>query len=166
MLLSELKSKNHIELTSEILNPEKIISKEALIKKYLKIDYDIDLDYIDSIQTVEVNGVINFTILAIDARDGKEFEYTQGIDWNEEYAFDSDLNDNANLIFTDEFKIEDYVIEQINMNIPINLTINNDIIFKTGSGWKLLSEQQYNDSENEDPDPRWEKLSELTNEHK
>ncbi|WP_031543094.1 YceD family protein [Mesoplasma photuris] len=161
MHLSELRNKSHQELTDAIKNPELIVSKQRLIKEYLAIDYDIDLDYLQSIETIEINGVINFEILAIDARDGKEFIYKDGIDWREEYTFSQELNDQANLILGDEFNLEEYLIEQININIPVNISKNNDIIFKTGSGWSLLSEQQYQNSKNDKPDPRWDKLSEI-----
>ncbi|AUF83470.1 hypothetical protein CXP39_01485 [Mesoplasma syrphidae] len=160
MYLAELLSKQHQELTAKIDSPEKIVSANILIKQFLEIDYDIDVDYFEDIQTVKVIGVINFRLLAIDARDGQEFEYSDGIDWNDEYTFNAELNDQANLILGEEFSLQDYIIEQININIPVNLSKNNDIILKAGSGWELLTQQQFDESENDNPDPRWEKLSE------
>ncbi|WP_027063364.1 YceD family protein [Mesoplasma seiffertii] len=161
MHISQLINKAHHELTAEIVNVQDLVSTNVLVKKFLAVDYDLDLDYFDEIQTVKVIGVINFRLLVVDARDGQEFEYADGIDWNDEYTFNDELNDQANLILGDEFNLQDYIVEQININIPVNLSKNNDIILKAGSGWELLTQQQFDESENDNPDPRWEKLSEF-----
>ncbi|ATZ18651.1 hypothetical protein ESOMN_v1c02690 [Williamsoniiplasma somnilux] len=164
MLHKELRKNFSQEIKKKLPNLEIYKSINPLIKKFLNVEFDIDLKYFSKIETVEILGIINFELLAIDARDGHEFHYTNEIDWNDVYTFNSELNDHANIIFGDDFDIEAYAIEQINMNIPLNLTINHGIISKTGSGWSVMSEEEYlQDVDREDPDPRWEKLNEFSN---
>lgn len=152
---------NHNEITTIVSELEAIKLNNALVKKIKYLDYDIDVDWISSIETVSVKGVINFTLDVIDARTGDEFEYSSSIDWNDEYSFLNLLNDQANIIVGEEFDAQNYVIEQININLPFNLSNNSDIIKKTGFGWTIMSEEEFDQNEQNKIDPRWAKLSEF-----
>ncbi|ATZ18082.1 YceD family protein [Mesoplasma melaleucae] len=156
-----LEKNTHNELAEIVSDLETIKLNNVLVKKVKYLDYDIDVDWIDSIETVSVNGVINFTLDAIDARTGEEFEYSSLIDWNDEYSFSDSINDQANIIVGEEFEIQNYVIEQININLPFNLSNNSDIIKKTGFGWTIMSEEEFDQNEQNKIDSRWAKLNEF-----
>ncbi|AAT75756.1 unknown protein [Mesoplasma florum L1] len=151
----------HTELTEIINDLESIKLNNILVKKVKYLDYDIDVDWISSIETVAVNGIINFTLDAIDSRTGEEFEYSDSIDWNDEYSFSDSINDQANIIVGEEFDVQNYVIEQININLPFNLSNNSDIIKKTGFGWTIMSEEEFHQNEQNKVDHRWDKLNEF-----
>ncbi|ATZ21647.1 hypothetical protein MTABA_v1c04480 [Mesoplasma tabanidae] len=151
----------HTELTEVINDLESIKLNNVLVKKVTYLDYDIDIDWVNSIETVSVNGVINFTLEAIDSRTGEQFEYTNAIDWNDEYTFSDSINDHANIIVGEEFDVKNYLIEQININLPFNLSNNSDIIKKTGFGWTIMSEEEFYQNEQNKVDQRWDKLDEF-----
>ncbi|ASZ09169.1 hypothetical protein CK556_02245 [Mesoplasma chauliocola] len=152
---------SHTELTEVVSDLDSIKLSNTLAKKVKYLDYDVDIDWNNSIETVSVNGVINFTIDATDARSGEEFEYSDSIEWNDEYSFQNSINDQANLIIGEDFDIINYVIEQININLPFNLSNNSDIINKTGFGWTIMSEEEFYKNEQNKIDPRWAKLNEF-----
>jgi uncharacterized metal-binding protein YceD (DUF177 family) len=96
--------------------------------------------------------------LAIDARDGKEFHHQQTIAWEESYLL-SDFNGST-------IDFDELAAEQINANIPINLTHNYGTINKVGPGWSLMSEEEYEMSHQEKQDLRWAKLKEFSKQNK
>lgn len=162
MNLLDLKRQPNQHLVGSVEKIEQYIPADPLIKKYLQATYGLDIKYLHNLGLIEVDGIIDFTILAKDARDGQEFEYSNEINWNDEYTFNPESNENANIIIGNDFNLDEYIIEQININIPVNLSINHDIIFKIGSGWQLMSEQQYStDIDNQAPDSRWDQLDDL-----
>lgn len=156
--INDFKNKKHYELKNELTELNNYQPNNILIKSYDYISYDLDLDYNESIKTIFINGVINYTITGIDSRIGNEIKYSNSIDWNDEYSFTNNSDFNTNIIISDQFNLLDYIIEQINLNIPFNLSLNNDILKKYGLGWSLESEDDFQNSKNDQIDPRWEQL--------
>ncbi|MDQ0568080.1 YceD family protein [Mycoplasma yeatsii] len=157
----QLSKNKHQELKGDLDNLTDVVCTNSLVKSIDYVNFDIDLDYIESIQTVRATGVINYTLTAIDARTGKEIKYSDYIDWDDEYSFDKDIDSTNNIILKNEFDLFDYIIEQININLPFNLSLTNDIINKDGFGWTLLSEENFETENQNKVDPRWEKLDEF-----
>ncbi|WP_434343907.1 YceD family protein [Mycoplasma sp. 06067-C1-B144P-99-0482-3] len=156
--INDFKTKKHYKLKDELTDLNSYQSNNILIKSYDYISYDLDLDYNESIKTIYINGIINYTITGIDSRIGNEIKYNNSIDWNDEYSFTNNSDFNTNIIISDQFNLLDYIIEQINLNIPFNLSLNNDILKKYGLGWSLESEDDFQHSKNDQIDPRWEQL--------
>ncbi|PPE05446.1 YceD family protein [Williamsoniiplasma lucivorax] len=161
MNLQDFKNQPSQRLVGQIDDLTKIQLANPLIKKINTINYDIDLTYIADFATVEIDGMIEFSLEVTDANDGHTFTSTQQIDWNDEYSFDEEYNDQTNLILENNFDLTAYIIEQINLNIPVNISEKHDIIYKVGSNWELLSENDYlkEQETNAELDPRWDKLN-------
>ncbi|AGR42342.1 YceD family protein [Spiroplasma diminutum] len=143
----------------------------------INADFKIDHDLIKSIEKVHVKGILNYqesmksiivsakitaTIHAMDARDGKDIKLDDQIyDWNEEYYFEDINDDQHNIVLGDKFSILDYAIEQIVLNIPMNLTNNYDKISFVGKDYILMSEEEYQQEQENQIDSRWEKLKDF-----
>ncbi|ATZ17151.1 hypothetical protein ELUMI_v1c04270 [Williamsoniiplasma luminosum] len=157
----DFKNQPKKHLVGQIENLTKIKLDNPLIKELIKISYDVKLEYIYDVDAIEVDGVIECELTAFDANDGHEFLYSAEIEWNDEYSFDQKANDQTNLILHNNFDLQAYVIEQINLNIPVNLSEKHAIIYKVGSNWEFLSENDHmkNEEISKDLDPRWEKLN-------
>ncbi|UZK63770.1 DUF177 domain-containing protein [Mycoplasma mycoides subsp. capri] len=158
---TDFKLKKHYELQGQLTDLDQIKSNNILIKSFDFISYDLDLDYNETLKIITVNGVINYTITGIDSRIGNEIKYSNYIDWNDEYSFTNSSDFNTNIIINEEFNLKDYIIEQINLNIPFNLSLNNDILNKYGLGWSLESEEEFQKSQANKIDPRWEQLDNI-----
>ncbi|UKS54023.1 hypothetical protein MFERI13461_00337 [Mycoplasma feriruminatoris] len=158
---NDFKLKKHYELKEELIDLDQIKSNNILVKSFDFINYDLDLDYNESLKIITINGVINYTISATDCRTGELIKYSDYIDWNDEYSFTNSSDFNTNIIIGDEFNLKDYIIEQINLNIPFNLTLNNDILNKYGLGWSLETEDEFITNKSNQTDPRWDQLDNI-----
>ncbi|AGJ90876.1 hypothetical protein [Mycoplasma putrefaciens] len=157
----ELLKNKHYQLTGDLDNLDQAVCTNTLVKSIDYVNFDLDLDYLDAIDSVKVVGVINFTVSATDARTGELIKYSNHLDWDDEYSFNKKLDSTYNIILKNEFDLFEYIIEQININLPLNLSVNNDILNKYGFGWTLLSEEAFETEKQNKVDPRWEKLDEF-----
>ena len=159
--IRQAKEKIHLHEQVNDLSGYKIYS--PLISKYVGVKYEGDVFYDQSTDAIVVHATIDYQLEAIDARDGMTITHTDKLVWDDEYSFDAQTKEDVNLIVGEEVDFNALAIEQINAAIPINLTHNHGIISKTGSGWSLMSEEEYENDRLKQPDPRWEKLKEFNN---
>lgn len=136
-----------------------------LIKKIEKVNYDLNVTFTAQNSNLKIIGTMAFILEAIDAIDGQVFIYSQELSWDDSYQFGEILQSDANFIIGENFNLVSYLVEQINLNIPLNLSKNHDIISKVGSGWELLSETDYQikKQQSNDSDPRWDELDQWKN---
>ncbi|AHI53132.1 YceD family protein [Spiroplasma culicicola] len=162
MLKKEIELKQHIDLDISFENQDRYDFAHDLIEQILDLKVKGTIDYQENIKCVYVNAIITATIKAIDARDGELIELKeQTFDWDEEYFFESQIDDQHNIVMGEEFDIYSYAIEQIVLNIPVNLTNNYGKISLVGNDFKLMSEDEYQQEQDNKIDPRWEKLKEF-----
>ncbi|MCL8211269.1 hypothetical protein LD125_00220 [Mesoplasma sp. JKS002658] len=154
-------AKEKIHLHEQLTDLAQYEIHSPLISRYLGVKYEGDVFYDQGTDAIIVNAIIDYQIEAIDARDGAVITHTDRLEWDDEYSFDPQTKENVNLIVDEEVDFSTLAIEQINASIPINLTHNHGIISKTGSGWSLMSEEEYENDRSKQPDPRWEKLKEF-----
>jgi len=150
MLKRDLKKHHQIEIKKVVDQFDNMIITNVLLKKYLKLDYTIVVKHILDQELIKVEGIINFQVLLTDARDGHEIVHEKAEPWVEEYL----LADYEG----EEIDFDQLACEQINLNIPINLSHNYDTISKVGPGWQLMSEDEYVNNKKTTSDPRWDKL--------
>lgn len=132
-----------------------------LISEYLCIAYQVEVFYQTKDDTMIVHGAIDYCLNAIDARDGAMIEHAQILSWDDEYSLNEFTPEDINVIAGEEVDFGFLAVEQINANIPINLSHNHGIISKTGLGWSLMSEDEYEQQQSNQPDSRWDKLKEF-----
>ncbi|ATG97490.1 YceD family protein [Mesoplasma lactucae] len=163
MLKQEIRKhgKEPFEVSNELTKFDGFEIHSPLIKKYNTVSYDAEVFYDKNEDEIIVHGTINYSLDAIDARDGELIVHEEEIPWDDAYSFVNKNNDDVNIIDGENVDFDTLVIEQINANIPMNLTHNHDIISKAGSGWSLMSEEEYEANKNNQPDPRWDKLKEF-----
>ncbi|PPE06262.1 hypothetical protein [Mesoplasma corruscae] len=152
----------HTEIIKEIKTLEDFKIFHPSVTKLSKFEIDVDLDWSKSLSILSVNGIINFSLLFVNEFTNKEEEYSNSIDWSEEYCFSSNASSNSNIILGDRFNVLNYAIEQININLPYNLSNNNnDIIKKVCSNDVFFTEEEYNKNEQNKLDPRWNQLDQF-----
>ncbi|AHI54011.1 hypothetical protein SSABA_v1c06070 [Spiroplasma sabaudiense Ar-1343] len=154
-----LKKQIPVNLEIEIGNDEDYTN--FLIDKFNGISFKGLLKYSDTLENLTISGKIKFELIAIDAKNGGTFPYHDLVEWEENYTFNDKYSDQENLILGDQFELKDLIIEQILLNIPVNLSNNCDTISKVGKNWSLLSEDQFNEQQENRVDERWSKLLDL-----
>ncbi|AUB31883.1 YceD family protein [Spiroplasma floricola] len=162
MLKKEIELKKVINLDKELEISSSLNINHDLIKSIDKVHIKGTLSYQDLMKSLIVNAKITASISAIDARDGKVIQLLdQNYDWQEEYYFENVNDDQHNILLGDKFNILDYAIEQIVLNIPMNLTNNYGKISFVGKDYILMSEEEYQQEQENQVDSRWEKLKEF-----
>ncbi|ALD66689.1 DUF177 domain-containing protein [Spiroplasma cantharicola] len=162
MLKKEIELKGHVDLDREFPINTNLQLNHDLIKSIDKVYIKGILNYQDAMKSVLVNAKITASLTAIDARDGAQITLENQIyDWNEEYYFEDINDDQHNIVFGDKFNILEYAIEQIVLNIPMNLTKNYDKISFVGKDYILMSEDEYQQEQENQVDSRWDKLKEF-----
>jgi len=158
MYIKDLKKHRKIHLNKEVSDFEALPKSNVLLLDYLTITYDVNLSYNETYDAIDVDGIINFKILVTDARDGRKLEHSQEVPWTESYNLDD--------FDGDELNVDLLVAVQINANIPMNFTKNHGTITKTGPGWSVMSEEEYENEKANQSDPRWDKLKEASEKKK
>ncbi|WP_342275194.1 YceD family protein [Spiroplasma endosymbiont of Cantharis lateralis] len=162
MLKKDIELKGIVNLDKEFeINNELKLSHD-LIKSIDKVHIKGILNYQDAMKSVIVYAKITASLTAIDARDGTIIKLEDQIyDWSEEYYFEDINDDQHNIVFGDKFNILEYAIEQIVLNIPMNLSNNYDKISFVGKDYILMSEDEYQQEQENQVDSRWDKLKEF-----
>ncbi|AOG60672.1 hypothetical protein SHELI_v1c07230 [Spiroplasma helicoides] len=162
MLKKEIESKKQIKFDKSFIIPEDYEYNNVLIKNISDLKVKGELNYQSSIKGLQVQAIILATIEAIDARDGSIIVLeNQEFEWDDEYFFENVNDDQHNLILGEEFSILDYAIDQILLNIPMNLTNNYGKISLVGKNFKLMTEEEYEQEQENEIDPRWDKLNDF-----
>ncbi|AUM62856.1 YceD family protein [Spiroplasma monobiae] len=163
MLKKEIELKKIINLDNDFEINQDLKINHDLIKSIDKVHVKGILNYQDIMKSVIVSATITASVSGIDARDGKEIKIIdQNYDWNEEYYFEDVNDDQHNIVLGDKFNILDYAIEQIVLNIPMNLTNNYDKISFVGKDYILMSEDEYQQEQENKIDSRWDKLKDFS----
>ncbi|QHX36869.1 DUF177 domain-containing protein [Spiroplasma sp. BIUS-1] len=162
MLKKDIELKGLINLDQDFEISQDLNLNHDLIKSIDKVHVKGILNYQDSMKSVIVSATITASISAMDARDGKNIQLLDQVyDWNEEYYFEDINDDQHNIVLGDKFSILEYAIEQIVLNIPMNLTNNYDKISFVGKDYILMSEDEYQQEQENQIDSRWDKLKDF-----
>lgn len=96
-----------------------------------------------------------------DAITGKEIEYPFETHTDETYSFvDSDEED-VRLVDNDVVDLHQAIVDAIFIEIPMQVTHASKEEYPQGDGWRIISEEEYQKSQEETGDPRLAKLKEL-----
>jgi hypothetical protein len=79
MLIKDLQKPTPVVIKKTVSELTNLLITNVLVKKYLKIEYQVVSKYLRELDEIGITGTINFEVLAIDARDGKEFHHQQTI---------------------------------------------------------------------------------------
>ena len=113
-------------------------------------------------RSVYVAASIEGDVIVEDAVSLKLFSYHISIPWEEAYSFQTNNYDGDMNIITNSkgFSLNDYAVDQIIFNLPINLTQKND---KINSEIKklILQDDDYNKHVAEGQDDRWNDLRDI-----
>jgi len=150
MLKRDLKKHHQLNIKRTVDQFDNMIITNVLLKKYLNLDYEINVKHVLNDELIKVTGTIKFKVLLTDARDGHEIVHDQVESWDEEYLLAEYEGETIDF--------DQLACEQINLNIPMNLSHNYDKISKVGPGWQLMSEDEYVNNKKTTSDPRWDKL--------
>ncbi|WP_338971367.1 hypothetical protein [Spiroplasma endosymbiont of Panorpa germanica] len=157
----DLNLKKKIELDFSVEVSKERDYQEYLISEFKNAQFKGLIRYSDMIENVEIQGVIDFEIMALDARTGEVFPHKDSLNWNDTYTFNQKYSDQQNLLLNDQLLLDELIIDEILLNIPLNLSNNYGTISKVGKNWSLLSEDQFNEQQENRVDERWSKLLDL-----
>ncbi len=122
--------------------------KNVFVKGNGLLDAETDRFYVD----MTITGVI----LCPDAVTGEEIEYPFETSATETYAFTAvdDEEEEARVVTDDVIDLEPAVIDAILMEAPLQLTNAAPEDYPEGDGWRVITEEDYQRSKEEEIDPR------------
>ncbi|ATZ16519.1 hypothetical protein JN01_0741 [Entomoplasma freundtii] len=159
----DLKKDPHQQLKGNLHQPTIPEGFNPSVKEIPEIIYNFDLLYQPDAEVVLIQGTIAFRVEALDALNGQPFTFEKKLKIDETYNTNIEfITDELNFLELTDFNIEDFLLAEIALNIPIVLTASHGIISKNGLGWEVLSESTYQankaDSQTNEVDSRWDKL--------
>ena len=110
---------------------------------------------------INVSGVM----LIPDAVTGKEIEYPFETGGEEVFACEDTGEDGVWIVTDDVIDLYPAVIAQILMEVPMQVTIASSDEYPSGDGWRVISEEEYQKSQEDRIDPRLAKLKEFKSEN-
>lgn len=82
-------------------------------------------------------------------------------DYVDTFSFEDDPNEEIIVLDHDYLDLLPFLYERILMEIPINVVKKGKIKYPSGDGWRIMSEEEYQKSKNQEGDPRLAKLKEF-----
>lgn len=77
------------------------------------------------------------------------------------FSFEESESDDVIVLEHDYLDLLPFIYERILLEIPINVVKKGKIKYPSGDGWRILSEKGYEQSKNQEVDPRLAKLKEF-----
>lgn len=165
---------------SEILQSE---SHNIMFDEDVSIDASAfeNTSLINAVKDVHVNGrgfldnhdccfYVDFTlegvILCPDAITGEEIEYPFTTDSEEIYSFVKTDEDGVRLVINEVVDLTQAVIDAILLEAPLQATNVDPEHYPSGDGWRVMTEQEYQNSLKEEIDPRLAILRNFNKEEK
>ena len=107
---------------------------------------------------------ITGTMLVPDAVSGEEIEYPFETESEEVYAFGPSVEDGVRTAEGDVVDLLEAVIDDIVLEVPMQYSITAPEDYPSGDGWRVITEEEYQRSQEERTDPRLAKLKEYREE--
>ncbi|MDY6062183.1 MAG: DUF177 domain-containing protein [Erysipelotrichaceae bacterium] len=154
-----IKRSELIKLKHQHLSPEIIFSQDDIKDVYLRRIEDLKIDiYIDedASDMMYLHCVISGVMVCPCAITSVDVDLPFSIDENvyidehyeDSYQFDQELN------------LKALIYEIIAKEIPIKVVKSGKIDYPIGDGWKVMSETEFRNEQQNQLDPRWAKLKE------
>lgn len=150
-----------------------------LLQSNGQVDFDEDViidtkefinnSIINSVEDVHIYGngflddneehfYVNLHIVGVmicpDAITGEEIEFPFETESNETYVFSETDEDGARLVTDDIIDLTEAVVDDIILEVPLQVTVAEEGNYPEGNGWKIYSESEYREIENEKVDSR------------
>lgn len=157
----DLRKEPHQQLKGYLTKPTIPDGFNPSLKEITRINYDLELHYLEDVENVQIQGEVKFKAQALDALNGQPFTFQETFVLDEVYSTDTSTPaEDLNFLEIDDFNFEEFILGEVALNIPIVLTESHGIISKNGLGWEVLSESTYqeNKADSNEIDSRWDKL--------
>ncbi|MBQ9048737.1 MAG: DUF177 domain-containing protein [Solobacterium sp.] len=109
---------------------------------------------------MHVTGVM----LVPDAVTGEEIEYPFETESEEIYAFEETDEDGVRIVTGEVVELMPAVVDAILLEVPLQVTNASEEDYPQGDGWRVITEEAYQRSQEERLDPRLAKLKEFKEE--
>lgn len=96
-----------------------------------------------------------------DAITGKEIAYPFETHTEEIYSFVDSDEDGIRVVENDVVDLHQAIVDAIFLEVPLQLTYASKDEYPSGDGWRIITEEEYQKSQEEKGDPRLAKLKEL-----
>ena len=107
---------------------------------------------------------ISGTMLVPDAVSGEEIEYPFETESEEVYAFTPSTEDGVRTAEGDVVDLLEAVVDDIILEVPMQYSITDPEDYPSGDGWRVITEEEYQRSQEDRRDPRLAKLKEYKEE--
>ena len=107
---------------------------------------------------------VSGTMLVPDAVSGEEIEYPFETESEEVYAFGPSDEDGVRTAQGDEVDLLEAVVDDIILEVPMQYSVIDPEDYPSGDGWRVITEEEYQRSQEERMDPRLAKLKEYKEE--
>ncbi|MBR2990847.1 MAG: DUF177 domain-containing protein, partial [Solobacterium sp.] len=105
-----------------------------------------------------VNMTVSGIMLVPDAVSGEEIEYPFETESEEVYAFDAVQEDGVRRADGEIIDLLEAVVDDIILEVPMQYSITSPEDYPSGDGWRVISEEEYQKSQEDRIDPRLAKL--------
>ena len=107
---------------------------------------------------------VSGTMLVPDAVSGEEIEYPFETESEEVYAFGPSDEDGVRAAQGDVVDLLEAVVDDIILEVPMQYSVIDPEDYPSGDGWRVITEEEYQRSQEERMDPRLAKLKEYKKE--
>ena len=157
-----IKSGNHVSFDEDVEIEKDVFKENTRINDVKEVHVD-GQGYLDD-DKFYLNLHIQGVTLIPDAITGKEIEYPFETSSEELFCFEECDEEEAWLVENDTVDIMPAVITNILLEVPLQVTNAKQGEYPSGDGWRVVSEEEYQKSIEEQGDPRLAILKEFKNE--
>ncbi len=147
-----LELEEDIDFSNEQLNQSHIRRIDFCHVKILAHEYD-DLIVVEACVEAKVIGVCAYTLEDVELK----------LKFKDSLEFSNEVNDDEDIFFEEKpiFSLDPYILGLIVAETPIKIVKKGAKLPQAGDGYRVLSEDEYQQEKRNKSDSRWDKLDEV-----
>lgn len=149
-----LQGTGRVEFDEDVVIDRAEFTKNSRINSVEGVQISGDGFLDDSEEHFYVNMHIEGVMLCPDAITGEEIEVPFETDTDETFVFEETEEDGVRLVTDEVIDLTEAVVDAILLEVPLQVTLAEEGSYPEGDGWKVYSEAEYQQSQNEKIDPR------------
>lgn len=147
-----LELEENIDFSNEQLNQSHIRRIDSCHVKILAHEYD-DLIVVEASVEAKVIGVCAYTLEDVELK----------LKFKDSLEFSNEVSDDEDIFFEEKpiFSLDPYILGLIVAETPIKIVKKGAKLPQAGDGYRVLSEDEYQQEKRNKSDSRWDKLDEV-----
>ena len=163
---SELRQadEGHIAFDEDVVIDSAAFAGNSRINSVKNVHVDGQGFLEDGTERVFADMHVTGVMLVPDAVTGEEIEYPFETESEEIYAFEETDEDGVRIVTGEVVELMPAVVDAILLEVPLQVTNASEEDYPQGDGWRVITEEAYQRSQEERLDPRLAKLKEFKEE--